>query len=199
MKQRKSDPRNARKHNARNKQVIRESLEEIGGGRSVLAGRDHIIAGNTVYAEALRLGMDIREIPAQPNELIVVVRDDLYGDRATRAALLDNAASDTSAHQWDTEQLRQVLVMSPEMLRGLEEVQQQYEAAIAQAEQQIVSDRMQRNEGVDASQGYTPSDDAPEGEVKERRYTVIVICENKDHQETVLNDLEALGYECKAR
>lgn len=123
------DPRNARLHPDRNRALIRQSLAEIGGGRSILIdGNDTIVAGNGVHAEALALGLTIREVIAQPNELIAVKRPDLVGDASIRAALLDNAASDTST--WDMEALRQLDAESPALLAGLDEVRADLEAAL---------------------------------------------------------------------
>jgi hypothetical protein len=126
------DPRNARLHPDRNKRMIRDSLEEVGGGRSILIGGEgHIIAGNGVYEQAQALGLTIREVEAQPNELIAVVRPDLVGEAAVRAALYDNATSETST--WDVEALRQLEADMPSILAGLDEVQAELAAALEAA------------------------------------------------------------------
>lgn len=91
------DPKNARHHPKRNLQMIRRSLREVGAGRSILVdGHGIVRAGNATYAEAQALGMKIKPVKAKPNELVAVVRPDLVGNRAIRAALLDNRAADAS-------------------------------------------------------------------------------------------------------
>jgi DNA modification methylase len=111
----KLDPKNARAHGERNKALIRQSLEEIGGFRSIGVDRDNIIrAGNGVYEQAQALGLKVRVIDAQPGELIAVRRPDLHGAKAERAALLDNRTSELS--EWNTA----VLADLPEnLIQGL--------------------------------------------------------------------------------
>ena len=123
------DPENAREHPERNKTLIRQSLEEIGAGRSILISGDNtIIAGNGVYEQAQKLGLTIREVEAGPDELIAVKRNDLTGERAIRAAILDNATGDSST--WDMEALRQLDAAYPDLLAGLDEVQAELSAAL---------------------------------------------------------------------
>jgi len=98
------DPRNARLHSDRNKATIRQSLEAIGGGRSILVDGDNIIrAGNGVYEQAQALGLSVRVVDAKRDELIAVRRPDLKGKEAIRAAALDNLAADSSAYDYDAE------------------------------------------------------------------------------------------------
>jgi len=98
------DPKNHRKHNPRNKELIRKSLGELGAGRSILIdGEDHIIAGNGVYEQAEALGIPVRIIETNGTELVAIKRTDLAnGDpRRKQLAIADNATSDTS--EWDAE------------------------------------------------------------------------------------------------
>lgn len=100
----KFDPNNARHHPQKNKDLIRRSLEESGGGRSILVDGDNIIrAGNGVYEQALNLGMNVRVVEAAPDEIIAVKRPDLKGRAAERAALMDNRTAETS--EWDLDVL----------------------------------------------------------------------------------------------
>lgn len=95
-----SDPKNARKHPDRNKQMIRASLEEVGPFRSIAIDGDGVVrAGNGVYEQAQALGLKVREVEAAPDELIAVKRPDLRGKRAERAAQWDNRAAETA--EWD--------------------------------------------------------------------------------------------------
>ena len=114
----KYDPRNARLHNKRNKQVIRQSLEEVGAGRSILVDADGIIrAGNGVYEQASNLGYKIRLVDGDAKTLIAVRRKDLRGKDAERAALLDNRTAELA--EWDTDVLADIAQTDRAMLSGL--------------------------------------------------------------------------------
>ncbi len=100
------DKRNYRKHNAKNKKIIRKSLEELGAGRSVVVDKENcLVAGNGVYEQAQALKMPVRVVETDGSELVVVKRTDLAtGDeRRRKLALADNSASDTS--EWNEELL----------------------------------------------------------------------------------------------
>src|SRR3990167_2789915 len=109
------DPHNARKHNERNQKMIRQSLEEVGGFRSIAVDGDGIVrAGNGVFEQAQALGMKVRVVDARPDEVIAVRRADLKGKKAVRAAILDNRAGELS--EWDLD----VLAATPDdLLAGL--------------------------------------------------------------------------------
>jgi DNA modification methylase len=112
------DPANARLHPPRNRALIRQSLEEVGGGRSILVDGDGVIrAGNGVYAEAADLGIPVRVVDASPDELIAVRRKDLTGAAAERAALLDNRAAELAT--WDGAALAELRERAPALLDGL--------------------------------------------------------------------------------
>jgi DNA modification methylase len=112
------DPRNARRHPEANQAVIRQSLEEVGGGRSILVDGDNIIrAGNGVYEQARALGLKIRIIEATRDELIAVKRSDLVGELAERAAILDNRAGELA--EWDADVLALIQRENPDVVEGL--------------------------------------------------------------------------------
>lgn len=93
------DKRNYRRHDEKNKRVIRKSLEELGAGRSVVIDKEGtLIAGNGVYEQAQKLKMPVRVVETDGSELVVVKRTDLAtGDeKRKRLALADNVASDLS-------------------------------------------------------------------------------------------------------
>ena len=99
MEEIKFDKRNYRKHNDKNKKLIRKSLQECGAARSIVVDSDgEIIGGNGVYGEAQRLKMPIKVIETDGTELVVVKRTDLKtGDeKRKKLAVLDNSTSDTS-------------------------------------------------------------------------------------------------------
>lgn len=95
----KFDSRNYRKHNQKNKDLIRKSLEECGTGRSiVIDNEDEIIAGNGVYEQAKALNIPLKIIETDGSELVVVKRTDLQtnDDVRKKLAVMDNSTSDTS-------------------------------------------------------------------------------------------------------
>lgn len=118
------DTRNYRKHNDRNKKLIRQSLEELGAGRSIVADREgEIVAGNGVFEQAQKLKIPVRVIETDGSELIAIKRTDLGTEdpRRKKLALADNATSDSSewdydvlAEDWDSETLTEWGIDMPE-------------------------------------------------------------------------------------
>lgn len=103
----KFDKRNYRKHNDRNKDLIRKSLNECGAGRSIVIDNDgEIIAGNGIYEQAQELGIKTKIIETDGSELVVVKRTDLSTDDEKRKqlAIMDNSTSDSS--EFDLELLK---------------------------------------------------------------------------------------------
>jgi CheY-like chemotaxis protein len=95
----KFDKRNYRIHNQKNKDLIKQSLEKYGAGRSILVDSEgEIIAGNGVYEQAKALNIPIREVETDGSELVVVVRKDLKTEDQARKelAVMDNSTSDSS-------------------------------------------------------------------------------------------------------
>jgi DNA modification methylase len=114
----KFDPRNARRHGEDNKKLIRQSLEEVGAFRSIAVdGEDIVRAGNGVFEQARELGLKVRVIEAAPDELIAVKRPDLVGDKAERAAILDNRAGELA--EWDAAVLQVIKSENPTAVEGL--------------------------------------------------------------------------------
>ena len=74
----KFDKRNYRKHNDKNKSLIKKSLQECGTGRSIIIDADNeIIGGNGVYEQAQKLNIPVRIIDTDCKELIAAKRTDL--------------------------------------------------------------------------------------------------------------------------
>ena len=99
MNEIKFDKRNYRKHNDKNKKLIKKSLQECGAGRSIIIDNEgEIIAGNGVYEQAQKLGLKTKIVETDGSELVVVKRTDLATDDEKRKALavMDNSTSDTS-------------------------------------------------------------------------------------------------------
>ena len=95
----KFDKRNYRKHDKKNKSLIKKSLEKFGAGRSIVVDAEgEIIGGNGVYEQAQKLGLKTRIVETDGSELVVVKRTDLKTDDEKRRALavMDNSTSDTS-------------------------------------------------------------------------------------------------------
>ncbi len=95
----KFDKRNYRKHDAKNKALIKKSLEECGAGRSILVDADNeLIAGNGVYEQAQKLNIPVRVVETDGTELVVVKRTDIATDdeKRKRLAVMDNSTSDSS-------------------------------------------------------------------------------------------------------
>ena len=95
----KFDKRNYRKHDEANRRLIKNSLKDLGTGRSIVIDNDgEIIAGNGVYAEAKSLKIPTKIIETDGKELIVVKRTDLSTDDLKRKqlAVMDNSTSDSS-------------------------------------------------------------------------------------------------------
>lgn len=102
----KFDKRNYRKHNDRNKSLIKKSLQECGTGRSIIIDADNeIIGGNGVFEQAQKLNIPVRIIETDGKELIAVKRTDLKTDDEKRKqlAVMDNSTSDSS--EWELERL----------------------------------------------------------------------------------------------
>jgi len=79
----KPDAQNARKHNPRNIGMIVDSLQKVGGARSIVIDEDDVIlAGNGVIEAAAEAGIErLRVIEADGNEIIAVRRTGLPAER----------------------------------------------------------------------------------------------------------------------
>ena len=93
----KFDRRNYRKHNEKNKKLIKKSLEECGAGRSIVVDNEgEIIGGNGIY-EAWG-NKPVKIVETDGTELVVVKRTDLATDdeKRKKLAIMDNTTSDTA-------------------------------------------------------------------------------------------------------
>ncbi len=99
------DPRNARKHAARNLATIEAALREVGAARSVVVDEDGVVlAGNATVRAAAAAGMSrVRVVDADGTELIAVRRAGLTPEQKRRLALFDNRAAELA--EWDTDVL----------------------------------------------------------------------------------------------
>jgi hypothetical protein len=96
------DKRNARRHSARNVEMVEAALDEVGAARSVLVdGEGRIIAGHATVEAAKRRGLKMRLVQADGHSLIAVRRRGLTEDQKTRMALYDNRAGELG--EWNPE------------------------------------------------------------------------------------------------
>ena len=101
----KQDLVNARKHNPRNVNMIVDSIQELGCGRSILIDEDGtIIAGNATYEALVVAGIKkLRVVEGSGDEIVAVQRIDLTKLEKARLSLYDNRASELA--EWNTEAL----------------------------------------------------------------------------------------------
>ena len=98
VKDLKQDHRNYRKHNKRNLDLIKKSINEVGLGRSiVIDSENEIVCGNGLVSQ-LDKNTPVKVIETDGSELVVVKRTDLATDDEKRKqlAVMDNSTSDMS-------------------------------------------------------------------------------------------------------
>lgn len=94
----KFDKRNYRRHDDKNRDLIKKSINEVGFGRSiVIDAENEIVCGNGVVSQIAK-STPIKVVETNGSELVVVKRTDLKTDDAIRKqlAIMDNSTSDTS-------------------------------------------------------------------------------------------------------
>lgn len=99
------DEHNPREHNVRNMRMLRDSLEQLGAGRSILIDEDDIIlAGNGVIDAAKEAGITkVRVIDADGTEIIAVRRTNLTPEQKRLMGYFDNRTGELAA--WNAEQV----------------------------------------------------------------------------------------------
>ena len=102
----KADPKNRRKHNARNLDMVATALKEVGAARSIVIDEDDVVlAGNGVTEAAKAAGITkVRVIEADGDELIAVRRSNLTDEQKRALAMYDNRSAELA--EWDLEQLQ---------------------------------------------------------------------------------------------
>jgi ParB-like chromosome segregation protein Spo0J len=92
----KPDPQNRREHNARNVEMITESLRLVGAARSISIDEDDVImAGNGVVQAAAAAGITkVRIIEASGEEVIAVRRRGLTPEQKRALAIFDNRTAE---------------------------------------------------------------------------------------------------------
>lgn len=107
----KFDNHNANKGTERGRELLEQSVTELGAGRSILSDKKgKIIAGNKTLAAAQKAGLKVRVVTTSRDELIVVQREDLDLDdpagEARRLAYLDNRVAEIDL-AWDVNVIAQ--------------------------------------------------------------------------------------------
>jgi DNA modification methylase len=99
------DPRNTRRHTARNLAQIEQALTEVGAARSIVVDEaGTILAGNATVQAAKQIGIErLRIIETDGTELVAVRRPGLTPEQKARLALLDNRSAELA--EWDEEVL----------------------------------------------------------------------------------------------
>lgn len=102
------DPKNARKRTPLSAGVIRRSLEQFGGCRSIVIDENNTVrAGNGTLEEAGQLGIEkVIVVEASGNEIVAVKRSGLTDEQWKQYAIADNTASDFST--WDADVLAEI-------------------------------------------------------------------------------------------
>jgi hypothetical protein len=103
IKDLKQDHRNYRKHNERNLDLIKKSINEVGLGRSiVIDSENEIVCGNGLVSQ-LDKNIPVKVIETDGSELVVVKRTDLKTDdeKRKKLAVMDNSTSDSSEFDID--------------------------------------------------------------------------------------------------
>lgn len=159
VKDLKQDRRNYRKHNQKNLDLIKKSVNEVGFGRSIVVNSENeIICGNGI-SSTLDKDTKLRVVETDGTELIVVKRNDLKtGDlKQTKLGIFDNSTSDSSEFDFellqadfDTEELQDwgldvdfvsmedAEIDMPELASGDKEPFQQMTFTLADAQAEVI-------------------------------------------------------------
>jgi hypothetical protein len=99
------DPANRRTHNARNVDMIRDSLQAVGAARSIVIDeRNEVLAGNGVLEAAQQTGISkVKVVDADGDTIIAVRRTGLTAAQKRDLALYDNRTAELA--EWNLEQL----------------------------------------------------------------------------------------------
>ena len=165
----KFDDKNFNKHSARGMGLLEKSLQQYGGGRSILIDKDNnIIAGNGIIEAAGNVGLeDLQIVESDGTKIIAVKRTDidLNSQIGREMALADNA---TAAEDltWDNETIAKVA--------------QEFDF-----------------EPGDWISSWNNSNDDNFQDIDENLYCVEVYCENEEMQEQIFNEMEKRGIKCK--
>ena len=113
------DPRNARKHTARNIGMVEKALSEVGAARSIVIDENGIVlAGNATIEAAARVGIErVQVVEADGETIVAVRRTGLSEAQKSRLALFDNRTTELS--EWDSGMITELANFERELLDGL--------------------------------------------------------------------------------
>lgn len=104
------DPKNANEGTERGRELLAESIDQCGLGRSIVVDKNGVvIAGNKTLEEARRRGVQVEVVQTTGEELVVVQRRDLdlvEQPRARQLAYYDNRVAELDL-KWSPRQLKQ--------------------------------------------------------------------------------------------
>src|SRR3990167_5950957 len=105
----KLDLKNTNKHTQYGMGLLEKSLQKLGAGRSIVLDKDNnVICGNGVSEVNATVGLPIRIVETDGNELIAVKRMDLNitDKKARELAIADNSIAHKNL-EWDTDILNE--------------------------------------------------------------------------------------------
>ena len=163
------DRGNPRRRGVRAKQLLRQSLKELGAARSIVIDEaGNILAGNGTVEAAGDVGIQrLLVVDADGETIVAVRRSDLTESEKRRLAVLDNRTGELA--EWD-----------PEALAGMNL------AGLWNGEElKALLPPMPKQDTADL-----PEREVPEG------FYVSAYCPNEPTQQALIAQLRAEGYEC---
>lgn len=190
----KSDPRNANRGTQRGRDMLEQSLREYGAGRSVLVDKHGtLIAGNKTHEVATEIGLPVRIIETNGNELVVVQRTDLDlgTDRAAiELGIADNRVGEVSL-EWDIAMLAELAAEDADANADVTKFWDEAELA-------ALIGHAVANDEPSPDEPYDPSQDDASPQLGDIEYRIVIECTSEEHQAELLVQLESEGLLCRA-
>ncbi len=97
------DPKNRRKHNARNVEMLQEALSKVGAARSIVIDETgEILAGNGLVQAASALGLSkVQVVDVDGDTVVAVRRSGLTDQQKRELAIYDNRTAELAEWDWD--------------------------------------------------------------------------------------------------
>lgn len=115
------DPENANDGTERGLELLRESVDQCGFGRSILADKNGVvIAGNKTFQVASERGLEVEVVQSSGDELVIVQRTDLdlsKNPEARQLAYYDNRVQELDLN-WSGRQMRDDLLKGVDLSSG---------------------------------------------------------------------------------
>jgi len=168
------DPVNRRRHTPRNIDMIVDSLQKVGTGRSIVIDETNtVLAGNATLLAAIEAGItDLKIVDVDGSELVAVRRTGLSETKKLELALYDNRTAELA--EWDASKL-------------LEDVNNNVDLSAFFYDEELQS-ILDRTEDVDLDQFFQPDQDAN----KEAMMSLVLKFSPDKHRD-VLKALESHG------